>query len=271
MLTAALAFGILTALYPAPPLPLPSWLHLPPWLHLPQWTQAARAPAPARTQPKGSVEAADMPAEPAFHGTLTVAGRTIPLPAGDWHELVAARAEEAAEISDLVLGRWQGGALTGLLEVMASTGPADNGQSAGVIKDCDSDQNFVSKWADAGNTCWLIRKIELPVPGTDPAQAHTVIGAALARLQVLGVTVPARLSVAVWSHAQGSEMMNYELMVANGRDAHDQSAALASLQGWMARFVPLLHRGFDGKLDAGAAAALARDPGYTSAAGNPRG
>ena len=269
VLTAAIAFGVLTALYPAPSVPLPSWVHLPPWLHLPQWTQAGHAPAAPPAQRKGSVEAAIMPPGPPLHGTLTVAGRTVPLPAGDWHELVAARDEDVAEISDLVLGRWQGSALSGLLEVMASTGPADHGEPAGVIKDCDSYENFASKWSDAGNTCWLIRKINVPPPGADPQAAHTMIGAALARLQVLGVTAPAWLSAAVWSHAQGSEMMNYELMVANARDAHDQSAALGSLQSWMTRFAPLLRRGFDGKLDATAAAGLARDPGFVGAA-SPR-
>lgn len=267
VLTAALAFGVLSALYPAPS------LHLPLWLHLPKGKQAAAVPPapPPPPQAKGSVEARVMPVEPTMHGVITVAGRTVPLPAGDWHELAAAREEDVAEISDIVLGRWQGGALTGLLEVRASTGPAEGGQRAGVIKDCDSYDNFTSKWSDGGQTCWLIRKINIPAPGTDPAAAHTMIGASLARLQMLGVTAPPWLAAAVWSHASGSEMMNYALMVANGRDMHDQSAALASLQGWMTRFAPLLRRGFDGRLDPAAVRTLGRDPGSTAGAGNPRG
>lgn len=269
VLTAALAFGVLAALYPAASFHLPANLHLPPWLHLPSSGPAPRTSTP--TQARGSVEAADMPAQPAFHDTFTIAGRTVPLPAGDWHELVGARAEAAAEIADVVLGRWQGGALTGLLRLIATTGPADNGRAAGVIEDCNGYGNFAVKWSDAGHTCWLIRRIDLPAPGTDPQAAHTMMGAALQRLQVLGVTAPAWLSAAVWSHAQASEMMTYELMVANGRDPHDQSAALAALQGWMGRFVPLLRRGFDGKLAVSQVSpGLARDPGF-AAAGGPHG
>ncbi len=267
-LAATLVFGALTALYPAPPPRLPSWIHRPAWLHLPPWLPSPPAPQAATASPAASPSrdasgVVATPIDPPLHGTLTVGGRTVPLPAGDWHELVAGRNEQAAEITATVLGRWQGARLTGFLKVLATTGPADGGGEAGVDAECNSNSNYErATWSDTGRTCWFVRKTDIPPPSEAAAgPARDIDDAAMRRIRDLGVAVPAWLSAAVWSHADGSEMMVYELLVANGRNPNDQSAALGAVKAWMSRFAPFLHRGFDGKLDPNSIRAAARDPG----------
>ncbi len=249
-LAATASFGVLASLYPTP---LPQALGR---------LQAALAPRSAAIMPQkqGSLIGANTPIEHTFTGTLTVAGRTVPLPGGAWHELEAARAEAQAELNWVVLGRWEGGALTGLLSVLATTGPADVSGAAHASPACTSDVNFTTRWADHGHTCWLVRGFDPPEAGAVPPGKATVIELALDRLRTLGITVPGRLSATLWSHADGSELLNYQFMAAN-RSPADGPAALAAMQNFMARLAPLLRRGFDGKLEPRSAGALARDPG----------
>ena len=236
-LAAAGSFGVLTSLYPAPS------------LHVPHWLPAALRPNPpgATAQKQGSVIGANTPIEQTITGTVRVAGRTMPLPTGAWHELEAARAEEQAELSWVVLGRWEGGALTGLLSVLATTGPADGPGTAHVAPACTSYGNFTVRWSDNGQTCWLVRGLTPPAPNAATPGKRTVLDLAFGRLHVLGITVPATLSTTLWSHVSGSEILNYELMVASSHGRADGPAALAAMQNWMVRFAPLLRRGFDGK------------------------
>ena len=188
------------------------------------------------------------------HGTIAFAGRQVPLPAGDWIELVLVRSGGPHPLQSIVLGRTGGGQVTGILSLTAPppmTVTDDGVRPSGA---CYDPAALASQHVDASadplaRECWVMR------PGADlrdhrsetrvrhtaarhrtPA-GHGCDGAAIADRACAG---SARMPAGGWVRPCWS-----------GRQPDGASRAEA---GWMQRWSRLLHRGYDNAAPGPAAA-----------------
>ena len=234
---ATLCFGTLTILYP------------PPFLQTALRRLDAPSPA-ASTDAQGIGTRPDM--TPSDRSVEPIAGRVLPLPAGDWHQIMAGRFERDSEINEMVLARFRHGTLTGLIDVLASTGPAT--ARSEMPAECNDPTNYSShdrpSRSEVGRECWVVRSVLIPAV---TGGRHTIPFAALDRLRATGVTLPASMTRASWFRTAGHEFMTVIIDL--------PGTSPARVESWMAGWAGLLARGFDGTLKpSNVTARIDRDP-----------
>ncbi len=216
-LGATLTFAALTALYPQPPL------------------ERALSSLLARDPRPGAATGVSVPPLAPARNTLTAfAGRSLPLPPGDWHEVLAGRFEPQTEVNEIVLARLQRGRLTGLIDASGTTGPSKTG--LGLPQACLDPTNYAAHVPPGHpDRCWLIRD----TPPSPPGPPSTILDAARDRLARLGVIIPSAMTRAVWFRTAGGEFMTVQI---------DLPARPDRTEAWMKRWSTLLDRGFEGTL-----------------------
>ncbi len=232
-LASAASFAILSVLYPTP-----SILAL-----IRRATPTDPGAAPVE-QLIGSYP----PFEAVFSGTLPFAGRILPLPSGEWHELVSGRSEHDTELDFMVLGRVEHGALTGAIVASASVFPADGPIKPHLPFGCfDTRSTVAVPPADSGpHDCWFARTTSL---------SH-LARRADERLTKLGITVGPSLVATTWSRVEGGDFE--EVTIAVPATSH---ATVRTRSAWMQKWRGLLRRGYDGTLTASdVPPRAARDP-----------
>ena len=256
-LATALAASALAAMFPPK---LPSIGARPP--NHGSGEQARYTPQPAL--PPLDYAAIDLPPLRADRSTLIpFAGRQLPLPAGKWVEVALARDRGPITAQSIVLGRLQAGAMTGMILVTGTPPVAPASPNLLQADPCNSAAVPATGRQDCWNTGSLVTA-QVRQPGTDAL----LLKKSLDRLDSLGVILPARMAVA--SYAQGSDSGSLVVKILLAEPATSASVAASNaanrrVDTWMRRWVPLLHRGFDGMLrPADVTSQLAHDPAGVS-------
>ena len=230
---ATLTVAALCALYPSPML------------------QRALASLNPDGSPPPATNSVAVPSMIATRRTLMpIAGRQLPLPAGDWHEVLTGRFEMAGENVETILARFTRGKLTGLIDAIATTSPSEG--RFPLPPACLNPTNFAAHQQTDGSACWFVANTPPDEPG--PADRPTIDEGARSRLRQLGVAMPSAMIRGAWFRAGDGEFMD----VAIDLPSDHPDRVETWLKGWM----PLLDNGFDGTLRAAQVTArLARDPG----------
>ncbi len=231
---ATLTFGALTALYPTPGI---------------ERVFALIQGAPATTS---RVVGPTM--IPSLRTLTPLAGRSLPLPAGDWHEVLAGRFEPDGEVTEIVLARLQHGRVSGLLDAIATTGPS--AASPGLPVQCADPTNFASHVLpvrpDGTRSCWFVRAAPAAMPVAD-GQPRSILDAARERLREVGTEPPVAMTRSVWFRTGDREFMSVQIDLPAPRKDR--------VEAWMKGWTVLLDQGFDGTLKpSGVLPRLARDP-----------
>jgi hypothetical protein len=210
---ATLTFGVLSALYPA------AWVA--------RGLSAALPVAPARIDRTPVV--IGPPLTPSRRGTFRLAGRVLPLPPGDWHEVLAGRFEPGPEVNEIVLVRLSKAALTGLIDATGTTGPAVG--VAGLPTACVDPTDLASHTDSGGTECWFVGRAPPPAPVPE-GRSRSMLDGALDRLRGQGVVIPAMMVRGGWARDGGGEKVRVTF------DMADMSAdrVEALLKGMLPRF-----------------------------------
>ncbi|TLU72982.1 hypothetical protein [Lichenicoccus roseus] len=201
------------------------------------------APPPDTPAPDYATLAAP-PLGPPRHGTIQFAGRQVPLPAGDWIELMVVRDGGPHPLQSTVLGRTGGGQITGLLSLTAPppiVAPDDGTRPSGACYDpaALASQQSDPGAASAAHECWVMRPLRTSEI-TEGKGPFIIQRRAIERLQAMDVTVPQSLVELRWFRADASGWMGATLLVRPQADGGSKAEA-----NWMQRWSRLLRRGYD--------------------------
>jgi hypothetical protein len=257
----AVASTGLAAMFP-PPLPA---LHRWPWAgaEAGAGTGSGAHFTPQPEPPPLPYSTIDMPPITTTRSVLIpFAGRQIPLPEGRWSELVLMRAGGPRMLQAVVLVRLQSARMTGMMIVAGPPAVAPAGLPPVRVNQCLNPAGLamhdLSPADDPTATrqeCWTTRRL-LTAPLAAPDSPSPLQQGA--RLGKLDIEVPAHLLASHYFRSDAGGELAVTIMLP---DPAGSSVVMRRTEAWMQRWVPLLHRGFDGSLTPlGVTAALARDP-----------
>jgi hypothetical protein len=190
---------------------------------------------------------------------IPFAGRQLPLPAGKWVEVALARDHETPPVQAIVLARIQSSTMTGMILVTGTPPVAPTALAPPQFSPCNDGTTQVTAGQDCWNTGQLITA-QLRRP-----DAELLLKRSLDQLDNLGVILPARLAGGSFVRLDGSGALTVKLMFAEPATGALIPAMSRRMDNWMRRWVPLLHRGFDGALKpADITVPLAHDPAAES-------
>ncbi len=226
---------------------------------------ASFTPPPDRVPTTFASIASPPPGTPR-EGVIPYAGRKLPLPAGQWQELALVRFEDARPREMVLLGRWAGPNLTGLVWAMAPDAASQPsgllqagaacggaGELAGEVSPPPADRNPFA------HECWSWSVATLKT-GREAEGQDDLMRRGLARLAELGVTVPDRMMAL--RYIRSSEFGWFVGVVYLPERPEQAVRADRATLAWAKRYVALLHRGYDGELAVGQPTpALPREPG----------
>ncbi|EHH68972.1 hypothetical protein [Gluconobacter morbifer] len=270
----------LAAFYPTPALKKAM-----PWLpgHLPGQHPSASGPqGPGGPGPNGpGGNAPDSPADqvgipdPGIteRGSLTIAGRILPLPAGDWHPILTARSGPKGELSQQVLARTDRGVVSGVIVARATQQPLSADFAEQLETPCHDDRDYASHIVEKPGVSQECSYTSNAVLANKTVSTDPFITAAFNRMRTLGFPIPTLMINVGWYHAafQSKDSVNIETvetLVApieegsrqllappqywNKTAIHsnpDAARFIGDLDRWMVRWSTVLRRGFDGTLD----------------------
>lgn len=247
--------------------------------------------------PQGAGQASDrvgLP-DPAIseRGSISVAGRTLPLPAGDWHPILTAQSGPHGEISQQVLARTDRGVVSGVIMVRASQQPLPQDVADDLETPCHDDRDYASTITGKPGVfeeCVYMGNVVLSHDSVSP---DPFISAAFDRMRTLGFPIPPLMLNVGWYHAaasgsvagaKGVQIETVETLVApiergsrqllaplpawtktGYRDDPNAARFITALGRWMPKWADTLRRGFNGTLDPSAlSAAAVSDPSAPS-------
>ena len=193
---------------------------------------------------------------------IPFAGRQVPLPQGQWSEIALLHSAGPLPEQGLVLARLQSGRMTGLVVVLGT--PATESDApipAAACVDPTGLPVHVLTPPDnrdlAVQECWSLRRLTT----SDLADArHLLENRVFGQLGRLNVAVPTHLLVSHYFRHDDHAKLAVMIMLP---DPTQSSGLMRRVDGWMRRWVPLLHRGFDDHLGPpDVTATLAHDPGF---------
>ncbi len=274
-LVTAIVFTALAAMFPPT---LPQWQtvaalfgHAPPPA---AGTGAADAGTPAATaryvpQPDPPPPDYDTIESPPLgqgqSGIIAFAGRQLPLPFGNWQELVLVRGGGPVPVQAMLLARIEERQLTGLL-LAAAPDPMGGADRPVVGLEPCFDPNVIAHQlipASPGQgpmarECWTLALLDMSNAASHP-KFDQVMQEGLARLNRLGIAVTDHMLALRYLRSDATGWMT-ALLVLPDRHAEPLGAG-NRLQTWAKRFVPEFHKGFDRTLTPGdMTPAIARDP-----------
>ena len=251
LLFAAVTTTALTAMFP-PRLPTFS-------LRRPQPTGPRYVP-PAANAPPDYTAISTPPITGTRHGLIPFGGRQVPLPQGNWSEIVLLQAVGPVSRQGVVLARLQSGRMTGMI-VALGTPPTDRDApipSAACVDPTGMPVHMLSQPQASDPTvqeCWSLRRLATSelVASRNPIESR-----AFGRLGKLDVAVPAHLlAVRYYRHDHGATLAVTTLLP----DPNESASLVRRTDAWARHWVGLLHRGFDSALVArDVSGAPARDP-----------
>ncbi len=251
LLFVAIATTGLAAMFP-PLLPHPGFLH----------PTGARYVAPAADA--GSTDSSATIFMPPITGTrqtlIPFAGRQVPLPLGSWTEITLLQAVGPVAGQGVVLARLQSGRMTGMIIVLG-TAPTQTivPIPQGVCVDPTGlTVNVLASPSGsdlATNECWSLRRMTTSTL-VDPR--NPLENRSFERLGKLGIEVPKHALASIYDRHDDHGGLSVTILLP---DPNQSDSLVHRVDAWTRRWVPLLHRGFDGTLAAtDVTPTLARDP-----------
>lgn len=138
------------------------------------------------------------------HGSITIAGHTMPLPLGDWHPILTGRDGPRGEVSQQFFARTSHGVVTGITFVEATQIPIPNDAIADPEAPCHDDRSSLVRLAHIPTSSGPPALECLSTEATTITQsfiANTPFGAqGLERLRTLAFPVPPLAVMVIWSH-----------------------------------------------------------------------
>lgn len=240
------------------------------------------------------------PMDAQFEGTLSFAGRQLPLPAGKWHPLLNYQDDVAhGEILTSLYVRSEQGIVTGLLVAQATTQSLPITDTQLVQDECHSNFNFMSEALPQDGThteCWMtspIRVVNNVFLTSNPA-LQALLGSpmfippAVQRLTGMGFDLPPVLVDAGWNRIEksksgpGVDFMSVHMLTSPAeagsktvpgapenwsRAGMSDSAAVSDFvhrtNAWLRGWSPYLRQGFDSKLpDTALPTTVSADPAF---------
>lgn len=205
-------------------------------------------------------------------GTLSIAGRTLPLPAGDWHPILSARVGNHGELSQQVLARTDRGVVSGVIVVRATQQPIPGDAVEQLQAPCHDDRNYAAHVSNVPGVSEECSYTGNAVLENQTVSSEPFIADAFKRMHMLGFPVPPLLINVGWYYAAvdkgGVQIETVETLVApiekgsrqllappaywNKASVHNNPEAahfIDALDHWMLRWSHVLRKGFDGTLD----------------------
>ncbi len=202
---------------------------------------------------------------PSLSGTrqtlIPFAGRQVPLPQGKWSEIALMRTAASISEQGLVLVRLQSGRMTGMIMVLGTSAiERDAPIPAAACADPSGLPVHILTPPDeqdlALQECWSMRRLATAalVDAPNPLQSRT-----FRRLGTLGIAVPSHLLSSFYFRHSDHAGLGVTILLP---DPVESAGLALRVEGWMRRWVPLLHSGFDNDLTAASVRPnLAHDPG----------
>jgi hypothetical protein len=198
-------------------------------------------------------------------GVIPFAGRQIPLPAGNWRDLILVRNGGVIPGQREILARVENSQLTGLIQADA---PSPTSGAAGPLvrpEICAANNAILRETAPETpdqnpmvHECWLLVDSDL----TSASKRNSLdepMQRALNRLQELGAKVPDHMLMLIYLRTDQTGWLNTLLLLPDKADV--TASASRRIQSWVRRFAAALHQGYDGRVPPGGPpAAVSRDP-----------
>lgn len=122
----------------------------------------------------------------AQHGSITIAGRTLPLPAGDWHPILTARSGAHGELSQQVLARTDRGVVSGVIVVRATQQPVPADLAEQLETPCHDDRDYAAHISDKAGVSQECSYTSNAVLENQSVSTDPFITAAFSRMRTLG-------------------------------------------------------------------------------------
>ncbi|AHK71576.1 hypothetical protein AD931_12210 [Gluconobacter oxydans] len=211
----------------------------------------------------------------AQHGSITIAGRTLPLPAGDWHPILTARSGAHGELSQQVLARTDRGVVSGVIVVRATQQPVPADLAEQLETPCHDDRDYAAHISDKAGVSQECSYTSNAVLENQSVSTDPFITAAFSRMRTLGFPIPSLMINVGWYYAAAAgkgtaHIETVETLVApiehgsrqllappqywNKASVHknpDAAQFIDALDRWMIGWSRVLRQGFDGTLDTG--------------------
>lgn len=224
--------------------------------------------------PNGGVDQVGVP-DPGItlRHSLKIAGRTVPLPTGDWHTILTARSGPHGEISQQVLARTDSGVVSAVIVVRASQQTLPQEVTDGLETPCHDDRNYASRISGKPGASEECTYMGNAVLANNTVSPDPFITAAFNRMATLGFPIPPLMINVGWYHAalqgtQGVQVETVETLIApiehgsrqllapiniwgkgTVHSNPDSSRFITDLDRWMLKWADVLRQGFDGTLD----------------------
>ena len=202
------------------------------------------------------------PPDAGRQGMVPVAGRTLPLPTGVWHELALARYAGPDGAQVIVLDRVEANHLTGLIISTAPIAQSPSAGPVGIPPPCVDPERIagyiVPEPPDASpltHECWAIIPADMREVATGN-RSPEVVQRALTRLGSMNIAVADHMLVVRTMSAGDDGWLLTEILL-----PADRPGSAKRVQDWAARFFTAIQKGFAHTLTAAdLPPSVARDP-----------
>lgn len=133
----------------------------------------------------------------------SLAGYTLPLPAGQWHPVLTAQTVDDIPFSFIAFIRTDQGAVTGFITAQATQQPIPQALAENLLTPCHDDRNYISYNNETQKTidCSFLANAVL---GQDTVSLNPFIAEAISRVRQLGFPVPPLMITAGWRHLKAT-------------------------------------------------------------------
>lgn len=207
------------------------------------------------------------------HGSIAIAGRILPLPAGDWHPILTSRSGAHGEISQQVLARTDRGVVSGVIVVRSTQQPVPADLAEQLETPCHDDRNYAAHILDKPDVSQECSYTGNAVLENQSVSSDPFITAAFNRMHTLGFPIPNLMINMGWYYAAaaGNGMAHIETVEtlvapiergsrqllapqqywskASVHKNPEASQFIDALDRWMIGWSRVLRQGFDGTLD----------------------
>ncbi|QDH16551.1 hypothetical protein [Swingsia samuiensis] len=147
------------------------------------------------------------------HDHISIAGRIVPLPEGNWHPILSARLPPNEALSSQALVRTENGSVSGIIIVTATQEPISADNINYLDAACHDNRNYITLFAPQTDQSEECSFLATALMVDHPISPDPFIKTTFNRLNTLGFPVPSFFITATWGHAtlqQGSPNAQFE-------------------------------------------------------------
>lgn len=203
------------------------------------------------------------PLGPDRTGMTPFAGRQLPLPSGNWQELILARSGGALTVQVALFGRMEDRHLTGLM-LAAAPDPLSRAGPVTGLAPCFAPDAIAHQIVPAAagqdpmsRECWTLTPFD--TTNASRSRLDEVMRSGFDRLDQMGIAIPDHMLG--FRYLRSDETGWFTALLLLPDRSPEPSGANRRLENWLRRFATLFHKGFDGALTTGdLSPAVVHDP-----------